>query len=80
MHPGHVELGNIPVGVKDTSLRLSPGYYQIDIRARGARLTEMLRFTPKPGSSPDFEMSYVLAVSGGKVLEKYTSLGAPGTY
>lgn len=45
MNPDKYEIGNIAKhGVKDTGVLLEPGYYQIDIRTRYAKYTEMLKF------------------------------------
>ena len=54
----HQEIGNIgPYVIKDVGIRLAPGYYQIDLRCRGGKTTQMLHFVRKPeGGNPDFSI------------------------
>jgi hypothetical protein len=48
--PMHIEVGNLPAGsVKETNFRLPFGYYQIDIRTRYEKYTEVLKFMPFNG-------------------------------
>jgi hypothetical protein len=78
LNPDRVELGTVPPGAKQTSVFLPPGYYQIDIRTRYAKYTEMLKFGPF-GSAVG--QSYVIADYKGTVFEKQTSPdGFPKVY
>jgi hypothetical protein len=46
LNPERVEIGTVPPGGKDTRIFLAPEYYQIDIRTRYMKYTEMLKFGP----------------------------------
>jgi hypothetical protein len=46
LNPDSAEIGTVPPGAKRTTIFLAPGYYQIDIRTRYAKYTEMLKFGP----------------------------------
>jgi hypothetical protein len=70
LNPDRVEIGTVPVGVKQTTIVLAPGYYQIDIRTRYAKYTEMLKFGPF-GST--IGQSYIVNDYTGKILVKHTT-------
>ncbi len=77
-NPETFEIGTVPSGVKQTSVFLEHGYYQIDIRTRYRKLTQMLRFGPFEGG---LGQSYIVSDMKGSVFEKMTSPpGFPGTY
>jgi hypothetical protein len=68
-NPKTIDVGTIALGVQKI-LWLEPGYYQIDIRTRYAKYTEMLKFG-------QFEkgvgQSYVVSDFHGHILAKQTS-------
>jgi len=70
MNPDRAEVGTVPPGVKQTNIFLSPGYYQIDIRTRYTKYTEMLKFGPFGNA---IGQSYVITDYTGKTFEKQTS-------
>jgi hypothetical protein len=67
--PQQIEVGNIPAGVKETNLRLPFGYYQIDIRTRYDKYTEVLRFMPFNGQ---IGLSYKVTDFHGHVISQNT--------
>jgi hypothetical protein len=78
LNPDRVELGTVPLGAKQTNVFLPPGYYQIDVRTRYAKYTEMLKFGPFGGATGQ---SYIVRDYTGKVFEKQTSPdGLPKVY
>ena len=78
LNPDRVELGTVPPGTKQTTVFLPPGYYQLDIRTRYAKYTEMLKFGSFGGETGQ---SYVISDYTGKVFEKQTSPdGFPKVY
>jgi hypothetical protein len=70
LNPDRVELGTVPPGAKQTNVFLAPGYYQIDIRTRYAKYTEMLKFGPFGGT---MGQSYIISDYTGETFEKQTS-------
>ena len=70
LNPERFELGTVPPGAKQTNVFLAPGYYQIDIRTRYVKYTEMLKFGPFGNS---IGQSYSVSDYTGKVVEKQTS-------
>ncbi len=67
MSPLHYEIGNlISYGVKNTVIELEPGYYQVNIRVRNKKYTQMIHFEPFQGnlgyssSVSDFQGNYFL--------------------
>jgi hypothetical protein len=78
LNPDRVEIGTVPPGAKQTNMFLAPGYYQIDIRTRYAKYTEMLKFGPFGNATGQ---SYIVSDFTGKTLEKQTSPdGFPKVY
>jgi hypothetical protein len=68
-NPMQMDVGTVPPGAKEV-LWLEPGYYQIDIRTRYAKYTEMIKFgvyENRPGQS------YVISDYRGNTFEKQTS-------
>jgi hypothetical protein len=68
-NPLQVDVGTIPPGVKNI-LYLEPGYYQIDIRTRYLKYTEMLKFGQFKNS---YGQSYIITDNKGNIFEKATS-------
>jgi hypothetical protein len=69
-NPSQIEIGNVPIGMKQTPIFLEPGYYQIDIRTRYHKYTEMLKF----GAFGDgMGQSYIISDFTGKIFGKQTS-------
>jgi hypothetical protein len=78
--PQQIEIGNIPAhSVKETNFRLPFGYYQIDIRTRNNKYTEMLKIMPFNGK---IGQSYIVrGMPFGNVITKYNEPpDFPGTY
>jgi hypothetical protein len=77
--PEQIEVGTIPPGVKEMKFRLPFGYYQIDIRTRYNKYTEMLKLMPFNGQ---IGQSYSVTDGGrGYMIAKATHPdGFPGTY
>lgn len=77
-NPQQLTIGNVPPGLKMLSFSLPFGYYQIDIRTRYAKYTEMLKFGPFEGK---VGFSYVVADYHGHTFTKSTvPSNFPGTY
>jgi hypothetical protein len=78
-HTAQFEVGNVPMGLKQTSVFLKPGFYQINIRTRFGRFTEMLRFGPFENG---IGQSYVVGDDATKqYIYKNTTPGfSPKTY
>jgi len=70
MNPERIEIGTLPPGAKQTNVFLEPGYYQIDIRTRYNKLTQMLRFGP---FASGFGQSYIVSDFKGNIFSKNTS-------
>jgi hypothetical protein len=64
-----IELGTIPYGVKMFDIFLEPGHYQIDIRTRYGKYTEMLKFSPFNG---DIGQSRIVRDLQGNMLDQLT--------
>jgi hypothetical protein len=70
LNPERVEIGDVPPGAKQTNTFLAPGYYQIDIRTRYARYTEMPKFSP---FGTVIGQSFIISDFTGKIFDKQTS-------
>jgi hypothetical protein len=68
-NPKQVDVGTIPPGAKEI-MWLEPGYYQIDIRTRYAKYTEMIKFGIHENRAGQ---SYIIADYQGNTFEKQTS-------
>jgi hypothetical protein len=76
--PEQIEVGDIPLGVKEMKFRLPFGYYQIDIRTRYNKYTEMLKLMPFNGQ---IGQSYSVTDFHGDTIAKATNPDDfPGTY
>jgi len=79
--PQQIEVGNIPAhSVKESNIRRLPfGYYQIDIRTRYNKYTEIIKIMPFNGK---IGQSYIVTgMPFGNVITKYNEPpDFPGTY